>query len=201
MSSIGRCQTNGRRRIEAGDTKRRRAVLAFAAATSCLSSTTPSSAEILARAASGFELRITRTIAQPPTDVYRKAVRDVARWWDPEHTYSGQASNLTLEPRAGGCFCERLPNRGSVQHMQVAHVAPGHTIRMLGGLGPLQALAASGALTWTFEPTPDGGTRMVWTYRVTGLETPEVETLAPVVDQVLTIQAERLLRFAGGSKP
>ena len=29
-------------------------------------------------------------------------------WWDGQHTYSGDAKNLSLRAVPGGCFCERL---------------------------------------------------------------------------------------------
>ena len=42
-------------------------------------------------------------------------------WWDPSHTWSGSAKNLTFEPKAGGCFCEKLADGGSVQHGRVIY--------------------------------------------------------------------------------
>jgi hypothetical protein len=54
------------------------------------------------------------------------------------HTFSRNAANLSLELHAGGCFCERLKNDGSVQHMQVVYVAPGEALRLRGALDPLQ---------------------------------------------------------------
>ncbi|HEX7915316.1 MAG TPA: hypothetical protein VF497_06160, partial [Rudaea sp.] len=67
------------------------------------------------------------------------AITGVARWWDSNHTYSGNASNLSLDARAGGCWCEQLADGGSVQHMTVLTAMPGRMLRLSGGLGPLQA--------------------------------------------------------------
>src|ERR1700760_2531141 len=44
------------------------------------------------------------------------AVTHPEKWWNGEHSYSGSASNMTLDPVAGGCWCEKLPAGGSVQH-------------------------------------------------------------------------------------
>ena len=50
-------------------------------------------------------------------------------WWNGEHSYSGDAANLSLEPRAGGCFCERIlvpsGSPGTVEHARVIYAAPG----------------------------------------------------------------------------
>lgn len=155
----------------------------------------PAFAELAAGLESGFEIRLTREVRTAPAVAYRVAVRDIGRWWDPSHTYSGNARNLSLTDRPGGCLCERLPG-GGVQHLQVVYVDRGRQLRMLGGLGPLQALAAQGALTWTFEPSA-GGTRMRWTYRVAGLEPAAVTALSGVVETVVTQQADRLAARLG----
>ena len=168
---------------------------------SAIAAAVPAAAEIIRSGDGGFELRAVRTVATDRPASYAASIRDVGRWWNPDHTYSGRASNLRIEPRAGGCFCEKTGDRGGVQHMQVVYLAPGKALRLAGGLGPLQALAASGALTWSFEDAAGGGPRIAWSYRVNGLSAAESASLAPVVDQVLTEQLERLARHLGGGKP
>lgn len=156
---------------------------------------TPAHADLTPGIESGFEVRIRREVPAKPAEAYRVAVREIGRWWDPSHTYSGKATNLSLVDRPGGCLCERLPE-GGVQHLQVVYVERGKQLRMLGGLGPLQSLAAQGAMTWQFEP--DGaGTRMTWTYRVAGLEPTSVAALSRVVEAVVTQQADRLASRLG----
>ena len=68
------------------------------------------------------------------------------------HTVSKDAANLSLELRAGGCFCERLKDGGSVQHLQVAYTAPWAGLRLRGALGPLQMEGVDGALAWRISP-------------------------------------------------
>ena len=49
-----------------------------------------------------------------------------------------------MELHAGGCFCERLKDGGSVQLLQVVYAAPGEGLRLRGALGPLQTEASTG---------------------------------------------------------
>src|SRR5688572_15907839 len=101
-----------------------------------------------------------------PSTAYRELIR-IPEWWDPAHTWSGSSRNLTLDARAGGCFCEKLKNGGSVQHARVLFAQPGERLRLEGALGPLQEMAVTGVLTYTLAP--DGpGTRITMSYRVAG---------------------------------
>ena len=61
-------------------------------------------AEVKSVAANGFEVASTATVAAPPDRVYA-ALGEIGRWWSSEHTWSKDAKNLTLELRAGGCWC------------------------------------------------------------------------------------------------
>jgi hypothetical protein len=98
--------------------------------------TGPASAEVKSVTPNGFEAATTVTMSAPRDRVYA-ALGDVGRWWSPAHTFSRNAANLSLELHAGGCFCERLKNDGSVQHMQVVYAAPGEALRLRGALDPL----------------------------------------------------------------
>src|SRR3984893_5474554 len=115
----------------------------------------PSRGTVSDVASNGVTSKIDTHIAASPDKVYA-ALIEPARWWSSDHTFSGDANNLHLEARAGGCWCETLPNGGSVMHSTVVYVNPGKTLRLRGALGPLQELAVTGALTWKLEPAPDG---------------------------------------------
>jgi uncharacterized protein YndB with AHSA1/START domain len=78
-----------------------------------------------------FVIESTVTADAPPASVYRDLIR-VALWWNPEHTWSGSARNLKLSPSAGGCFCEKLVDGGSVQHGRVIFAQPGKLLRLEG---------------------------------------------------------------------
>ena len=123
-----------------------------------------------------------------------KALSQVSKWWEPAHTWSGSARNLVLEARAGGCFCEKLEDGGSVQHARVVFAQPGQTLRLDGALGPLQEMPVTGVLTFTLAPDASG-TRITMTYQVAGALSMDAAKLAPLVDQVMSAQLERLREF------
>jgi hypothetical protein len=124
--------------------------------------------------------------------VYRALTEEVHAWWDAANSYSGDAANFYLEPRALGCFCEKLPGGGSIAHMQVVYVEPGAVLRMLGGLGPLQGMGATGAVEFRLSAAADGA-RVEYRYHVTGFG---AESMAEPVDGVQLGQFERLKRYA-----
>jgi hypothetical protein len=148
----------------------------------------------------GFVLKSVTTINAAPSKVYDTLVNDIAKWWDPEHTYSGDASNLAIDARAGGCFCEKLPAQGSIQHAAVIYAAPGSTLRLSGGLGPLQEMGVSGSLTFALAEK-DGRTILTMTYAVGGYHSGGLDTIAPLVHSVLSVQVTRLQTFIESGSP
>jgi uncharacterized protein YndB with AHSA1/START domain len=150
------------------------------------------SAELTASSPSGFISEHDITIAAPPQRVYDALTAEVGRWWDPAHSYSGNAANFTLDARAGGCFCERWSS-GEVRHMTVVFVEPGRTLRLTGGLGPLQSMTVNGSMTFTLE----GGatTRLHYRYAVSGWSPDGLTALAEPVDRVQLGQLLRLKRY------
>lgn len=128
------------------------------------------------------------------------ALVQLPRWWNGSHTYSGQASNLSLDVQAGGCWCERWGDGQSVQHGTVVLALPGRVLRVLGNLGPLQDLPVSGVLTFAIT-TQDGKTTLRMTYRVAGPPDAGLEKLAPLVDRVMGEQYQRLKALAETGRP
>ena len=161
-----------------------------------LAASGPVAAEVKSAAPNGFEVVSMATISASVDRVY-SALGEVGRWWSPSHTFSKDAANLSLELRAGGCFCERLKNNGSVQHMQVVYAAPGAGLRLRGALGPLQTEGVDGALSWTLKPA-GGGTGVTLSYVVGGYIRGGVEQWAPRVDRVLDEQLQRLKGYIEG---
>ena len=157
------------------------------------------SAEVKSVTANGFEVAATGTVAASADRVYA-ALGEVGHWWDPSHTFSRDAANLSIELRAGGCFCERLKDGGSVQHLQVVYAAPGQGLRLRGALGPLQTEGADGTLSWTLKPG-EGGTTVTLSYVVGGYIRSGMEQWAPRVDRVLDEQLQRLKGFVEGKSP
>lgn len=139
----------------------------------------------------GFLIESRIAVPATPTAAFAALV-DVGRWWDGAHSYSGDPANLSIAPVAGGCFCERLPAGGSVEHGRVIQAVPGRTLRLAAALGPLQREAVTGVLDWTITAAPGGGSVIVQRYAVGGHVPGGLASLAPVVDGVLTAQLARL---------
>ena len=161
--------------------------------------TVPSAnAEVVDPSPTGFTVKLHYSIQAPAGEVYRTMVRNIGDWWSSSHTYSGDSHNLVLEDNARGCFCETLPNQGSVRHMEVVLAMPGKLLRMTGGLGPLQEFA-TGMLTITLTPskdTPAGNTELQVAYPVSSFQSKEMEKWGPLVEEVLNEQFARLKTFA-----
>jgi uncharacterized protein YndB with AHSA1/START domain len=147
-------------------------------------------AEVVSVAGNGFEVRETAHTAAPPDKVYA-AILAPARWWSSEHTFSASASNLTLDARVGGCWCETLPQGGSVEHLRVIYLAPGKTLRLRGALGPFQAFAVDGVMTLSVKGVA-GGTDISLTYALSGYIKDGFDELSKAADQVLGEQVGRL---------
>jgi len=158
--------------------------------------TAVSSGEVVDSSESGFTSRNSIQVSAPPDAVYDALVDDVHEWWDSDHTYTGDSANMSIEAEAGGYLCERLPSGGSVQHMEVVFAKPGASLRMRGGLGPLQAMGVFGAMTFDLEASGDG-TEITLTYVVGGYAPGEggLGALAEAVDGVVRGQLESLARY------
>ncbi len=138
----------------------------------------------------GFTATNSASVSVSPAAVWA-ALIDPAQYWNPDHSWFGEASGFSLDPVAGGCFCETNDSGGSVEHMRVVMVQPNQMLRLTGALGPLQSEGLAGALTWQLEES-EGGTRITQTYSVGGHMQFDRETLAPVVDGVVREQLDRL---------
>ena len=164
-----------------------------------LAASGPVAAEVKSAAPNGFEVVSMATISASVDRVY-SALGEVGRWWSPSHTFSRDAANLSMELRAGGCFCERLKDGGSAQHLQVVYAAPSEGLRLRGALGPLQMEGVDGTLSWTLKPA-EGGTNVTQSYVVGGYIRSGMEQWAPRVDRVLDEQLQRLKSFVEGKSP
>ncbi|HXQ30707.1 MAG TPA: hypothetical protein VN790_01905 [Steroidobacteraceae bacterium] len=156
----------------------------------CLALSQPAAADVASAGPSGFVLRIEAVTDRGPASAWQRLVR-VQDWWDKQHTYSGDAANLSLDLKPGGCWCEKLPGRGFARHLELVYVVPGKVLRLVGGLGPLQGMGASGALTFTLRPAGQGQTAVTAEYAVSGYRAGGFEDLAAAVDGVLTEQVKR----------
>ena len=157
-------------------------------------------AEIVSATPAGFSIRhvVEAPSVSPPT--VWAALADIGKWWDPEHTYSQDARNLTLDMAVRGCLCERTGLYAGVEHAHVIYVQPPKMLRLSGALGPLQQFGVNGALTWQIE-VAGGGSRITLTYNVGGYADRPLSEWAPLVDEVLSTQAKRFGRFITTGSP
>ena len=166
------------------------ALLAFA---------TAARAEVLQSAADHFTVAFAAEVAAPPARTFA-ALGAVQHWWSSEHTWSGDAANLSLNAEAGGCFCERW-KQGSSEHGRVIMVRENELLRLDSALGPLQEYAVSGILSFRLEAGDDDTTRLDVEYRVNGSSASGLDQITPAVDQVLALQIDRLLRYIDTGNP
>lgn len=138
----------------------------------------------------GFYLKITGEVDVTPEVAFNQFLQ-ISDWWIASHTWYGDAANLHIEAKAGGCFCE-ISGDNEVLHMLVTFVKPGAEIKMVGGLGPLQMMGLHGGMSWRFEPT-ETGTQIIQTYNVTGYSPGGLMDLAEIVNAVQTSQLEALV--------
>lgn len=147
-------------------------------------------AEVIDAQTNGFEVRHEVVVTAPASAVWATLVQP-SKWWTPAHTWSGSAANLSLGAASGGCFCERLPNGGSVLHMTTVYAAPGARLVLSGALGPLQTSGASGALT-VLLAEKGGRTTVTVTYDVGGYFKGGLDKIAGPVDGVVGQQVAGL---------
>ena len=142
----------------------------------------------------GFTIENSQDVPADASTTWDALVDEVGLWWPADHTWWGDATKLSIQARAGGCFCERNGVR-QARHMTVVFVDPGKTLRLVGGLGPLQGLGLDGALEFRLAASDAGGTRITLWYRAGGYSPDDLSKFAPVVDQVMAAQLGGLVKL------
>lgn len=148
--------------------------------------------------ATGFRITHEVSTAAAPEQVW-KALGRIGRWWDPEHTWSGDARNMQIELKAGGCFCETWRDQ-SVEHTRVIWAHRNNRLRMLGAFGPLQEWGVTGVAEFVIKAS-DSGSTIRFSYNVSGDARFKLDGVAPIVDQVLGTQVHRLASYAATGSP
>ena len=164
------------------------------AAIGLLCCATPAASEVVKASPNGFEVRHTVNLVIPPEAAFA-AFANLGGWWGKDHTYSGNSANLSLSLRPGGCFCERFPDGGGIEHLRVTYVEPGKRLVLTGSLGPLLYEATAGVMDVRVKSIA-GGSQLTLNYRAAGFANGGAEKLAPLVDGVLGDQIRRYRAFA-----
>lgn len=145
----------------------------------------------------GFSLAVSTRINGDPKTVFDTLIKP-SKWWSPAHSWSGDATNMSIDAVPGGAFLEKLPDGGFCRHMDVVYAEPGKLLRMHGALGPLQEQAIHGSMTIRLRK--DGEQTVVdVTYNVTGYVPGGISKWSAPVDGVLSEQFGRLKKSVEGT--
>jgi hypothetical protein len=148
-------------------------------------------ADVTAKAPDGFAIHIVSVVKLDRDRAWARLV-DVASWWSGDHSYSQDAKSLSLDAKAGGCWCE-IWSGGEVEHGRVVAAMPRELLRVSAALGPLQEMGVSAALTFQLaDGTVAGTTKLTVDYKVSGSSVSGLDKVASAVDGVLTEQVTRL---------
>lgn len=169
----------------------RRALVIAALAATGLVAAPAAVAELTQSGEQGFTAVHRLQSTAPPAEAYRVMTTQIEGWWNPDHSWSGEAANLHIRAEPGGCFCENLPDGGFVEHLRIVYLAPGREIRFDGALGPLGSMAVNGRMIWSVEAA-DSGSVVTFTYHVFGHPEGGLGEIAPAVDGVIGEQLQRL---------
>ena len=148
-------------------------------------------ADVIESDQQGFIIKIERTASADVKTSYQQFL-NVGQWWNGDHTWFGDAENLSIEAKAGGCFCEKSGEK-EVLHMTVSYIEPMKEVRLIGGLGPLQMLGVHGGMSWKFKALDSTHTLITQQYHVIGYIKGGMEGFATIVDTVQTIQIDSLI--------
>jgi len=148
-------------------------------------------ADVISSDNHGFQIVIERIVKIDKAVAYKQFLK-IGEWWNADHTWFGKSENLSLDTKAGGCFCEKEGAK-EVLHMLITFVDPGNELKMVGGLGPLQMMGLSGGMSWKFEQINDSETKISHHYQVSGYTKGGLIELAKIVDNVQTLQVESLV--------
>ena len=152
----------------------------------------PALAKVLDASPSGFTIENSAIVPVDLSTAWQALVGNVDSWWPKDHTWWGASSRLTIDARAGGCFCEIGANR-QAQHMQVICrstkvAANDRWPRAAAGHGPI------GVLEWRMAAVA-GGTQITLWYRAGGYSPDDLGKIAPVVDTVQALQLGNLVHY------
>ncbi|MEM6775926.1 MAG: SRPBCC domain-containing protein [Pseudomonadota bacterium] len=145
--------------------------------------TAPAHAEVVSASDSHFTLRHDGHTSRSVEDTWQRLIRP-SSWWDPRHSYSGDAANISLELEVGGLWREDWDG-GSVAHGTVLFIDEEKTLRLEAPFGPLQGMGAYVVWTITLEAAEEG-TNVVFEESAIGPAGANYQAMAEAVDGVKT---------------
>ncbi|MEM7742017.1 MAG: hypothetical protein AAF225_14610 [Pseudomonadota bacterium] len=157
-----------------------------------LAITSPSFAEVTASSPSGFTLRHEASSLLSPDELWQRLVSP-STWWADDHTYSGDASNISPLGDAGSAWREDWDN-GSVVHGRVLLVKTEEELVLSAPFGPLLYTGAECIWRIQIAPAEGFGTLITSSHTVVGRPGTGLEELAPAVDFVMGAGIKSLAR-------
>lgn len=160
-----------------------------------LATASPAAAEIVSRGEDAFTLRFAVGLEASREEVIA-AAGEIPAWWDPAHSYTGDAANLSLTLEPGGCWCERLADGTVFRHGEVVSMTSDRVV-FDAPLGPLNGKATRANLTFSAGPE-NRGVLAAMEFVVEG---PGVGAFADAVHGVMRQGWNRYVRFIEYGEP
>ena len=157
-----------------------------------LSSALTAHSEVITATPEHFTLKLEAQSELTPSEIWARLI-EPAQCWQADHTYSGNADNLSLDPQAGGLWREDWDGR-SVWHGTVLQAHPEASLVLSAPFGPLQGRAVTSIWTITLTETETGGTQIVFDHVTNGTMASGLDELAPAVDYVKSAAIKSLAR-------
>lgn len=139
-------------------------------------------AEVITASADHFTLKLEAETELTTDELWARLIVP-ADWWLADHSFSGDAANLSLDPKAGGVWREDWDGN-SVWHGTVLQAQPGKVLRLSAPFGPLQDLGVTSIWTITLTPSDSDGTLITFDHVTNGTAASKLDGLAPAVDFV-----------------
>lgn len=152
----------------------------------------PIHAEVVKASPEHYTLEQKKSCDLSPEQIWQKLIVP-SSWWHPEHTYSGDAANLSLNIEAGGLWREDWGG-GSVTHGTVLYANENEILRLNAPFGPLQEMAVTVVWTISLEAFEDGAD-ITFTEIANGSPQSGLDAIATAVDYVKTEAINRLCDF------
>lgn len=164
----------------------------FLAALALAAAASPAFADVKASAPDALTIQFKGVMPLDKAAAYARSLA-VGKWWSDQHTYSGKAANMTVEPKAGGCWCEKWAG-GEVEHGRVVAMMKNQMVRYSAALGPLQATGVNAMLTITLaDGASPNQTAVTMDYVVVGSSLSGLDKMSTPVDGVLKEQFDKFV--------
>ena len=150
------------------------------------------SADVVSSAPDHFTLKLEAETELSTDEVWARLI-EPKTWWLPDHTYSGDSANLSIDPVAGGLWREDWEG-GSVWHGSVLRAEPGKVLVLNAPFGPLQGMAVTSVWTISLDAQETGGTKITFDHVTNGSSASSLDAVAPAVDFVKSEALESLAR-------